>query len=128
GTREGGTMLKIEKVGRRIYVLGDSYPFRRQLRAAGCKWDADRHQWWIGSTKLDVLERLIAEINAHSGDIEERRQADRLEADRRHILGRAEYKGRTYYVVWRGQTRRGDAVKLLFRDGSKTFWADAGEV
>jgi len=38
------------------------------------------------------------------------------------------YKGREYYVVWEGTTRRGPAYKLSFKDGTKQFWADATAV
>ena len=51
-----------------------------------------------------------------------------LDRDRSHVLGRATYKGRTYYVVGRGQGQRGPWVRLMFRDGTKTFFADASLV
>jgi hypothetical protein len=31
-------------------------------------------------------------------------------------------------VIWSGETKRGFAAKLCFRDGSKVFWADGNEV
>jgi len=43
------------------------------------------------------------------------------------IIGRAEYKSHEYLMVWEGETKRGPAAKLAFRDGSKVFWASAGD-
>lgn len=35
------------------------------------------------------------------------------------------YKGHNYECRWVGQTKYGLRAKLMFRDGSKEFWADA---
>ncbi|HEX6938598.1 MAG TPA: hypothetical protein VF158_04250 [Longimicrobiales bacterium] len=59
------------------------------------------------------------------------------------VAGRAEYRGRTYYLAgreiregsnWRDDrvepvaTRDGARLLLYFRDGSRQFWADRGQV
>ena len=106
--------IKIEKSGRRYYILGDTYPIKDRLRNAGCNWDPDRKAWWTG--KQDVADRLTKEgANSESGD---------TEIGDIEVVGRATYKGKPYYVVWHGVTRKGEyAAKLCFRDGSKQFWA-----
>lgn len=43
------------------------------------------------------------------------------------IVGKAKYKGREYLLLWEGNTSRGQAAKLAFRDGSKVFWASFDE-
>lgn len=40
----------------------------------------------------------------------------------------ATYKGRTYRLLYLGDTKFGKRAKLGFSDGSKTFWADAGAI
>jgi hypothetical protein len=40
----------------------------------------------------------------------------------------AEYKGRTYRLLWIGTTKHGQRAHLQFFDGSKDFWADASAV
>jgi hypothetical protein len=47
--------------------------------------------------------------------------------DEDKIAGKARYKGKEYVMVWEGTTSRGQAAKLSFSDGSKVFWANAGE-
>lgn len=40
----------------------------------------------------------------------------------------AQYKGRTYRLLYIGQTKFGRRAKLGFTDGSKEFWVDAALV
>lgn len=119
--------ITIKSEGRRHYLLGDTYAIKDKLRNAGAKWDADRRAWWTG--KKDVAERFagaaaqpaVSEV-APASD----RAADRL-TDDSSIAGKATYKGKTYLLVWEGETKRGQAAKLAFADGSKIFWANHGE-
>jgi hypothetical protein len=49
--------------------------------------------------------------------------------DDTRILGRASYKGKSgYLILWMGETKKGRAAKLAFRDGAKVFWADLAEI
>lgn len=38
-----------------------------------------------------------------------------------------EYNGRTYRLLWSGQTKYGRRAHLAFTDGSKDFWVDAAK-
>lgn len=40
------------------------------------------------------------------------------------VKGRANYKGRQYYILFEGETRRGYGLKLCYLDGSRSFWAE----
>ena len=40
----------------------------------------------------------------------------------------AVYKGRTYVVLWSGDTKYGKRAHLRFRDGSRDFWVDASSL
>jgi hypothetical protein len=118
------TSINVERIGRRSYLRGNTYPIKDQLRSAGAHWDGEQRAWWIG----DHAKAVELAGGAQSGDSgsEQPRNADQLSADAR-IAGKARYKGREYLLVWEGATKRGRAAKLAFTDGSKVFWANAGE-
>ena len=121
------TDITIETEGRRHYLIGNTYPIKDRLRAAGAKWDGDRRAWWTG--KRELAEKLVGASTAvESGSRpSSERPSDSLSSDS-EIAGKAQYKGKEYLLVWSGDTRRGPAAKLAFRDGSKVFWAPLGEV
>ena len=106
--------ISIEKVGRRYYFVGNTFSIKGKLKDAGASYDADRRQWWTG--KKEVAERF-------SGEVKESAKSEDAGLDTK-VVGRAQYKGKSYYVIWHGHTRSGDyAAKLCFRDGTKEFWA-----
>lgn len=110
--------------GARIYLHGDTYAVREAIKAAGAHWDADARAWWIGAKKRAEIERVIGSAKPSAAQ-----EDDRLRRDRDNIQGTARYQGHSYFVCWSGRTSRGtEAYRLLFRDGSKTFWADAADV
>lgn len=110
--------ITIESRGRRHYLVGNTFAIKDRLRAAGFHFDGDNRAWW--TSKRELTESLAGSAPA----VQPRDDARGLDTD---VIGRAEYKGRSYYVIWEGQTQRGYAAKLVFRDGSKTFWANGGE-
>lgn len=57
-----------ETVGARVYVLGQTYPIRDAIRAAGGHWDAERKAWWIGTAKRAELEAAIASAKPATAD------------------------------------------------------------
>jgi len=117
--------ISAQRNGRRTYIQGKTFPFRDQLRAAGCHWDADAKAWWIGDhdAALALVAKLVTEKPA-----DEPTDSERLERDCSAILGRATYQQRAYYLVGQGENDRGPWVRLLFRDGSKTFFRPAHDV
>lgn len=113
--------------GRRIYIktqYGEACV--AQIKALGAHWDGDRRAWWITSAKRADVERIIQAPGADkmAGDVEDQR----LKRDQNNILGRATYDDQVYYLVGQGQGERGPWVRLMFCDGSKTFFKNAGEV
>src|SRR3989304_10480369 len=42
------------------------------------------------------------------------------------VRGKAKYKDRDYILVWEGTTKFGEAAKLAFTNGLKTFWVKKG--
>jgi hypothetical protein len=107
-------MLGLERVAGRLYVTGDSFAVKDRLKAAGCHWDCDRRMWWIGAAKASVVEAIVA-----GGAPPE----DERVPDDARVLGRGEYKGRTYYLIAR--TQDGGRFRLTTLDGKVSFWADA---
>jgi len=76
-------------------------------------------------------ERLAGKV-IDSGDV----VGDNIhQSEGRHMSARnqarkpfAEYKGRTYKLLYLGPTKYGRKAKLQFMDGSKEFWVDANKV
>ncbi len=115
--------MQIQIEGRRAYVLGDTFAIKDKIKSMGGHWDADRRAWWLAANQKDKLDAIIGARQAVT-----QQQAQAGMTDRDMIAGKAEYKGKTYLLLWEGTTSRGtQAAKLAFRDGSKTFWADAAE-
>jgi hypothetical protein len=123
--------IQIQHAGRRYYLRGDTFSVRDQLRNAGFHWDGEARAWWTG--KADEAERMRKRLAGVPSEREQRyAEQNRRERENgldpeQEVLGRASYKGRSYLLVWEGDTRRGPAAKLAFSDGSKVFWANQGE-
>lgn len=126
--------ITVEKEGRRHYIVGNTYPIKDALRDAGCRWDGDRKAWWTGKAEIAAQfagQSVPDSKPANGGGERPPPGPDAI------VAGRAEYKGRTYYVVGRTvrghthwddtvdavTTRDGAKILLAFRDGSKSFWA-----
>ena len=117
--------LYLEEVGRRYYVKGKgTYAAKDTLKAQGLSWDSREKAWWTG--KKEVAQKALEAALKGSSSSEEGKPS---RTDTNRILGKAEYKGKSYYIVWSARTSRGtDAFRLLFMDGTKTFWAGARDV
>lgn len=121
---------KVEREGRRSYIVGNTYPVKDALKAAGAHWDGDRRAWWLGddADARALVERLGSPAAAPTSTPAAAPAAPEGLSDDTKIAGKATYKGRPYLLLWVGETRRGQAAKLAFADGSKVFWADASAV
>lgn len=128
--------ITIDQQGRRFYLRGNTYPIKDQLRAAGCKWDADAKSWY--TSKRELAEQLAGQSQAPGPQDAPSGQSDReAPGEDAIVAARATYKGKTYYVagrVDRGRThwddrvsavttRDGAKVLLYSRDGKLQFWA-----
>ncbi|MGH8519853.1 MAG: hypothetical protein ACREU9_00105 [Gammaproteobacteria bacterium] len=113
--------MELKTEGRRTYITGNTYPIRNQLRSIGAHWDADRKAWW--TSKREAAQELLTKLGSApvtTGAPEAEEAYDGA------VLGKAEYKGRQYYVRWQGTTSRGtEAFRLVTLDGKVDFWADA---
>lgn len=119
----------VEITPRRVYIktrYGE--PVVEKLKDLGAHWDPSTKMWWVGKRLLHKVHDLCKdEVNAQTTK-NNKIDTEQLKRDREAILGTAEYKGRTYFFVKEGVSTRGPYVRLMFRDGSKTFFADASAV
>lgn len=122
----GNTGIKIERTGRRSYIIGNTYAIKDALKAAGAHWDGERRAWWLGDDT--AAKSLVERCGKAACEPKTAAPAAQGLTEDSKIAGKATYKGRPYLLLWSGRTSRGEAAKLAFADGSKTFWADASEV
>jgi len=128
--------ITIQQDGRRLYLIGHTYPVKDQIRNGGGKWDPDRKAWYVGVARRQLAEQIVATCTAAPAQAQES-----LAEDAREIAGRATYHGRSCYVlgrVIRGRTQWDDEVaiirsklgklKLASRDGARIWWAPESEV
>lgn len=109
--------IATEKVGRRIYVTGNSYAVKDRLKAAGCKWDPQRKQWWIGCTRRQKIEAIVGKLDG---------QEVKEDLSTKPLLGKAAYHGRDYYVLARTD-KNGGRLWLTVLDEAIQFWAAESE-
>lgn len=108
--------LGTEQIGRRIYVTGNTYEIKNKLKDIGCKFDPDRKQWWIGSSKKSEVEAVVNNLDGK--EIKE-------DLSKKEVYGKVQYKSKsgrvgTYYVIAQGKGR----LRLTNLDGSIDFWVD----
>ena len=108
--------VEMSREGRRFYLRTPyGHAVVPLLRSLGAKWDPESKRWWVGSAKEDAARRAVTE----SGSEKAKEDA----AKEKKVIGKAAYKGRSYYVEWAGETKHGPAAKLTTLDGKIEFWA-----
>lgn len=110
--------VKLEEVGRRLYVtLPFGHPAKDRLKAMGAHWcDQGSKRWWIAKGKLPQVEALLKEV--------EGRPPPEEDPDKVTLVGKAKYKGQTYYVRAVGfSEEKGNRCLLTTLDGKRKFWA-----
>ncbi len=108
--------ITIEKTGRRYYLIGNTFAIKNQLRDAGCKWDAERRAWW--TSNAEIAAQFSGEVKPKEKSEDELRD----ERAKRPCTGKADYKGRSYYII--GHSRDGQKFCLTTLDCSIEFWAE----
>lgn len=100
-------------------------PVVANLKDLGAKWDEETRTWKLSKKHATALKSLLA----RASNTPEALAAGRLELDRKNILGRAKVGFQSYYIVGQGSHEtRGEWLRLMFLDGSKTFFKAADEV
>lgn len=108
--------VTIEKQGRRIYLIGNTFPLKDRIKAMGGHWDGDRRAWWVGSEKADAVTTLL------QGGAEQAEESKPEDPADIRLYGKVKYKGRTYYARFIGETKRGYSARLVTLDLSLDFW------
>src|SRR5579884_3474016 len=63
--------LRVDRVGRRSYLRGETYEVRNEIKIMGFHWDVQKRAWWIGSDeKTQEARRLLLPLLAHRRDQE----------------------------------------------------------
>lgn len=114
--------ITFEPQGKRVYVIGNTFPIKSAIKEAGGHWDGERKAWWIGAGKKEDLEKAISGVSQAEAPKEEPEVYDG------EVQGKAEYKGRSYFIRWEGTTAKGESFRLVSFDGRLSFWASADQV
>lgn len=110
--------IGLEEAGSRIYITGESYGIKDRLKNAGCHWDADRRQWWIGKAKRAEIDSIVKSAGTTHPKTESPNEIK--------VIGKARYKGRSYYIRWIGECKSGEyKARLTTLDAKIDFWAKA---
>jgi len=90
------------------------------LRRLGAKWNRDTKVWVLPVDALAKVEALIAG-GAKNGDVEKK-----CVPTSQAVIGKTQYKGRYYYVIWSGRCKNGvDKSRLVSGDGRIDFWVNS---
>lgn len=118
--------IAIERSGTRVYLTGDTYPVKDQIKAIGGHWDGDRKAWWVGAAKAEAAQSLVSSLASAPASQPAVKQDPR---DIR-LTGKGRYKGREYFAG--SMTRDGLKVRLLTLPDAAgnylDFWALCSEV
>lgn len=116
--------ITLQREKTRIYLIGNTYPIKDQIKAIGGHWDGDRKVWWVGTGKSSEAEKLAngaLSASASTPDTAEKKKV----SDDSKVVCKANYKGRSYYVLWMGRCASGaEKAHLTVLDGSIDFWVD----
>lgn len=113
--------LTVTKEKNRVWIRGNTYPYRKELRAFGCHLDHDTRSWWIGAAKESSVTALVSRLNAAPPPEEDLSDTS--------LLGRVRYTSKTgkvgsWYVVARSTKGGTCRLWLTNLEGTITFWAD----
>lgn len=113
--------VTINEVGARLYLVGNTYPIKDAIKAAGGHWDSDRKQWWIGKAKRAEIEETISKMAGTTSTAGNGERPKETADDKTPVRGKVAYKGRTYYLI--AESRDGNSYKVCTLDGQIVFWA-----
>jgi hypothetical protein len=107
-------VVTLERVGVRVYFVGNTFPVKDRIKGMGGHFDGDRKQWWVGAAKAADAEKLVAALAGGPPPAED--------LDSARVYAKARYKGRSYYVIAFAADRT--RARLASLDGKVVFWKD----
>lgn len=115
------SQITTEKTGARIYVTGNTYSVKDRLKAAGCHWDGERKQWWIGAAKAEAIAEIVnGLVSQPMGAV-----SDSSDLGKSRVYAQVECKNRKYYVI--AESHSNNRCRLTVLDGSINFWVAMGD-
>jgi hypothetical protein len=119
---------------KRIYLTGNTFPFREDIKALGGRWDKDRRQWWITPDQRPAALALARKVKAMPPKRARRGEAAQPD-DTTKVIGEARDPGdkSLFWLAWTGRLTKGNNAgalfaKLITRDGHKFLWKPAKQV
>lgn len=120
---------------KKIYLTGNTYPLREEIRAAGGRWDKDKRQWWCTPEQRPAMLALARRAKALPPKKPAARGQAALPDDDTKVIGEAKdlEQQAPVWLAWMGRlTKGGNAghlfAKLITRDGRKFFWKPAKKI
>ena len=62
--------IALQTEATRIYLVGDTFPAKDQIKSIGGHWDAERRAWWVGKGKLADAENICRTAPAPQARVE----------------------------------------------------------
>lgn len=117
--------ILLQTEGRRIYLSGNTFPIKDDIKSIGGKWDAERKMWWVGVGKADEAKALCEAKTSAPSPVKTVANPDEI-----RLTGKGKYKGREYYAGSFTQDRTRVRLLTLPDDSGKflDFWAPCSEV
>lgn len=119
--------ITIERQGQRVYLVGDTFAVKDQIKALGGHWDGERRAWWVGASKAVEAQALVHALATPQAAGTPKAKQDPNDI---RLTGKGRYKGREYFAG--SITRDGLKVRLLTLPDANgdylDFWALCSEV
>lgn len=77
--KEGPVQLKLKAVldGPRVYIEGNSFTVKEEIRQMGGKWDSTRRvgsktgAWWLPASEIEKAQKFVNEKTGTSPELED---------------------------------------------------------
>jgi hypothetical protein len=119
----------------KIYLTGNTFPLREEIKAAGGRWDKERKQWYCTPAERPAMLALARRAQAMPPKRARRGEAAQPD-DNTKVIGEALDPGdrkTLWWLAWTGRLTTGNNAgalfaKLVTRDGRKFLWKPAKKV
>lgn len=111
----------------RIYLTGNTYPFREQIKAAGGRWDKERKAWHVPAEARDAMRRLAAQARLHKRQASSREPSE----DQRIVAHGTLVKDKSpIWIAWMGRIKATGHLmaRIITQDGRRAAWAAGKDV
>lgn len=120
--------ITTNRIGRRTYLVGETFPHKAAIKAEGGHWDGDRKAWWLGD---DAKAKALAEtLNATKTAPKATAQYHKLPDGTWGVRGKNLAAGGKVTVFKRSGDRKEEVVKAVLStdaDGWQTASIERGQ-